>query len=388
MANEGTIDLKARLNTTVVAFRGYNVTNNGRSAELLRHPLYGPTVEELLREASELCSDATGRRVDLTTRVHRGGPTRVEEFAEDIATIIAMEVAHIRLMEQFHGVRFDSAAMAFGYSLGEFAALICSGACRMQDALPGLLKLAADCAELAHDVTMGIVFSRGSELSLDDIQRLCVRINSQGRGVIGVSARLSPNTVLVLGQGDTIDRFAEEMRAVLGEQVHLRKNRDRWPPLHTPIIWERNISNRAAMMMHTLPMEGPPPNPPIFSLVTGKADYNDYNARQILHRWIDHPQLLWEAVYATLAIGADTVIHVGPEPNLIPATFRRLSENVTEQISGRSPRSLGLRAVRTFWRPWLAGWISSRGALLRAPLVRHVMLEDWLLAQAVEKSAA
>jgi [acyl-carrier-protein] S-malonyltransferase len=142
------------------------------------------------------------------------------------------------------------------------------------------------------------------------------------------------------------------------------------------------------MMMHTLPMNGHTLRPPVFSLVTGKADYSDYTARQILNRWIDHPQLLWDAVYETLAIGADTVIHVGPEPNLIPATFRRLSENVTEQISGSSPRSLGLRAVRTFWRPWLARWISGKSALLRAPLVRHVILEDWLLAHAVEKSAA
>jgi len=32
-------------------------------------------------------------------------------------------------------------------------------------------------------------------------------------------------------------------------------------------------------------------------------------------------------------------------------------------------------------RPWLGKLLSSRAALLRAPYVIHVVLEDWLLAQ-------
>jgi [acyl-carrier-protein] S-malonyltransferase len=381
------IDLKARLGTTVVAFRGYNVTNQGRNAELLRHALYGPVVEEHLRAASELSSQALGRHVDLIARVRSGADSRVEEFPLDVALIVAIELAQIRLLEQFHDVPYRSMRMAFGYSLGEVSAIICGGLCRMEDVLPGLLPLAAECAELAHDVTMGIVFSRRGELDEADIQRLCLAINRQGRGVVGISAQLSPNTMLILGQGDTIDRFAAEMPEALGEDVHLRRNKHHWPPLHTPILWERHIPNRAARIMHTLHIEEKLPQPPIFSLVTGKTEYHDHHGRNVFNRWLDHPQLLWDAVYETLASGADTVLHVGPEPNLIPATFRRLSENVMAQTSGNSPRSLGLRAVRTIWRPWLAHLLSG-SAVLRAPLVQHVMLEDWLLKQAAEKSAA
>ncbi|MDA1015357.1 MAG: hypothetical protein O3A00_13015 [Planctomycetota bacterium] len=32
-------------------------------------------------------------------------------------------------------------------------------------------------------------------------------------------------------------------------------------------------------------------------------------------------------------------------------------------------------------RPWLAGLLSSDAALLRAPFVEQIMLEDWLLEQ-------
>jgi hypothetical protein len=39
------------------------------------------------------------------------------------------------------------------------------------------------------------------------------------------------------------------------------------------------------------------------------------------------------------------------------------------------------RAVR---RPWLTALLPSRTALLRAPTVEHIILEDWLLAQPVK----
>jgi [acyl-carrier-protein] S-malonyltransferase len=77
------------------------------------------------------------------------------------------------------------------------------------------------------------------------------------------------------------------------------------------------------------------------------------------------------------------VIHVGPDPNVIPATFHRLSDNVVQQTSGKSWGSYGLRAAAGLARrPWLSAVLPSRTALLRAPLVKHILLEDWLLEHA------
>ena len=61
-----------------------------------------------------------------------------------------------------------------------------------------------------------------------------------------------------------------------------------------------------------------------------------------------------------------TVIHVGPAPNIIPATFKRLSENVRAQNSGFQRR--GMRAVISLARrSWLSKLLPKRSALLRAP---------------------
>jgi [acyl-carrier-protein] S-malonyltransferase len=376
--------LADRLTTTAFAFRGYNTTNLGRTADLLAHRAYGSIVAAHLREASAVASDVVCRRVDLLDRVERRQETDLGSYDEAIALIVAAELAQIQLAEQFFGLEYSKAKLAYGYSLGELSAVVASGLFAMQDALRLPLSVAADAVALTEGVTLGVLFSRGPQLDIDQVQRLCLEVNLTGRGVIGVSSILAPNTVLLLGQGDTLDRFAAQMHDAFPARVSLRKNKEQWPPMHTPIVWQRNLTNRVAVMMQTLPGGFKRPVPPLLSLVTGKLSYNDYNARDILCRWIDHPQRLWDAVYETLACGVQTVIHVGPDPNLIPATFQRLSDNVQAQLSGRSLNSLGLRAIsHVARRPWLTALLPSRSAVLRAPLVEHIILEDWLLAQTV-----
>jgi len=378
-----TNDLQQRLAATAFAFRGYNVTNLGRSTELLAQPAYQATIERFLNEGSAICSDVIGQPVDLVARVRRGEETSLSSYPEAVSLVIAMEMAQLSLLAEHFDVRYARAKLAYGYSLGELAAVIAGGVFEMRDALRVPLAMASDCVALADGVTMGVLFSRGALLAIEDIQRLCVRISAEGQGAIGISSQLSPNTVLLLGQASTIDRFSELMSDLLPERVYLRKNHDAWPPLHTPLVWQRNIPNRAGVLLQTLPGGLKKPDVPIFSLVTGKRSYNDFNARELLTRWVDHPQRLWDAVYETLASGIEVVIHVGPDPNLIPATFHRLTDNVKAQLACKSLGSFGRRAIsHVVRRPWLSGLLPSRSALLRAPHVTHIILEDWLLEHA------
>ncbi|MGD9721191.1 MAG: hypothetical protein AB7O59_03940 [Pirellulales bacterium] len=378
--------LMDRLGVTAYAFRGYNVTNLGRSTELLAHPVYGPVVEGYLKTAGTICADTMRRKVDLVARVRRNEETTLETYHEAIALIVAIELAQIRVLEEFFDVRMDRAKMIYGYSLGELTAVCAAGVFDMEAALRVPLEVAADCVALAHDVTMGVLFSRGPLLDFEEVKRLCVTISAQGQGTIGISSFLAPNTVLLLGQNGTIDEFSRRMHDVFPARVYLRKNDHKWPPVHTPLMWQRNIPNRVGVMMQTLPGGFVRPNPPVLSLVTGKLSYNDYNSREILLQWIDQPQRLWDAVYETLAQRIETVIHVGPDPNLIPATFHRLRDNVQAQLTGNSLNKLGLRAMaRAARRPWLTALLPSRTALLRAPTVRHIILEDWLLDQPLKE---
>lgn len=369
--------LKDRLSSAAFAFRGYNITNLGRSSEFLAHPMYGAIVRQCLRQASVVCSEITGRRVNLVDRVRCRRETTLKTYADALALVMAMEQAHMLLLAEYFDIEMMEAKFAMGFSLGEITAVALSGMVDLHDAMRVPLSLAQDCAELAADVSLGVLFSRGRVLPIDQVRKMCLQINQTGHGVIGISAQLSPNSLLLMGQGKTLDRFKEGMTD-LPDHASLRKNSKRFPPLHTPIVWQRNVPNRAAVMMHTLKGGFTIPEPPVLSLVTGSCSYNEYNARETLRDWTDHPQLLWDVIYETLRSGVDTVIHVGPEPNIIPATYKRLHDNVEAETKGR----IGMRALTAVvHHPWIKLLLPQRTALLRAPLIEHVVLEDWLLAQ-------
>ncbi len=379
-------DLQSRLGQGAFAFRGYNITNLGRTPELLAHRVYGAVVEAHLREASDLCAAAIKRPVDLVGRVRAGRETRgLDDYAEDVALIVAMEMAHLRLLDEFFGVAMPQARLAFGYSLGECAALIGAGVFKMADLLPIPLAMADDCAELAKEVTLAVVLSRGPVLDFDIVRRLCLETSQTGAGVIDISTYLSPNSLLLMGQNGSLHRFETRLREMFPHQVSVRPHKHRYPPLHTPIMWQRCIPNRTAVLLQTAPGGMCAPSVPILSMVTGTASYQEYNSRDLMHRWVDHPQRLWEVVYRVLAERIETVLHIGPNPNLLPATFHRLSNNVTAQMGGRSLGSLGRRTIsRLARRPWLTRMLPSSAVLFRAPHIQHIIVEDWLLENAAK----
>lgn len=371
------------LGTTALAFRGYNVTNLGRTPQLMAVPAYTPILMEELNSFGQVCSEIIGRSCSLSQWVHEGTEPGIDHYAESIALVAATEVAHLRLLHELHGFDISRTAVVFGYSLGELVAVASAGLFEPIEMIRVPLAMAEDSAALAHDVTMGVLFSRGPLINQADVERLCQEVTAEGKGTIGVSSILSPNTYLLLGQGNTTKRFKKIMKDLLPSRAQLKLSDQMWPPLHTPITRQRHIPDRAAVMMETLPGGYLPPCPPIFSLATGKLSYNDHSSRQVLRNWVDHPQRLWDAIDYCLAEGVETVIHVGPEPNVIPATFHRLSENILEQTTCNSLSCYGLKAISHLARrTWLSGMLPGRANLLRAPYVKHIILENWLLENA------
>ena len=370
------MDLRPLLSDTALAFRGFNMTNLGRSHELLNHANYGPVVRQYLEEGSEICSESTGKHVNLVDRVENQRETALDDYAEAITLIVVMEQAQLRLLADFHDTDYHHARLSVGFSLGEISALIAGGVYETKDALRIPLEMSADCVDLAHEVQMAIVFSRRDAIPMDRVDSLCLQINARGQGVIGISTYLSPNSFLILGTGDTIDVFRQHLKEIMKERIYLRMNDHQWPPLHTPIVWNRNIPNRSQVMLHTLPGGMVEPHPNVLSLVTGTMAYTNTNSRTIIANWIDHTQRLWDVINELLASGIETIIHVGPQPNIIPATFERIATNV--EVQTRSSRRMRA-ASAVARRPWLQAILPRRAALLRAPLIRHVTLEDWLL---------
>src|SRR5438093_9670871 len=112
MANDS---LLHRLPATAIAFRGYNVTNLGRTGELLAQRSYGPTVERHLRTVSAVAADTLHRPVDLVEQVRLGKESTLETYGEALALVLAVESAQLELLEQFFKVDYRLARMSFGF---------------------------------------------------------------------------------------------------------------------------------------------------------------------------------------------------------------------------------------------------------------------------------
>lgn len=376
-------ELKHRIPQAALTFRGYNQTNLGRSDELLKHPKYAGIVEQFLRQATDVCIRHTGKQVDLVERVRQKQETDLQSYAEAVALIVAMDLAQLKILEECFGIRYADAKVSIGFSLGEVAAVVAGGLMSMEDALAIPIRMSEDCIALAEGVKLAVLFSRDVRLATEEVQRLCLEISSEGNGTIAISTYLAPNSLLLMGQGDTMDKFRSLMKERLPGQTYLRSNQGAWPPLHTPIVWQRSMPNRAALIMQTTKINHVKPTPPVLSLVTGKVSYEKLNARELMHKWIDHPQRLWDGLYEVLLMGVETMIHVGPHPNLIPATFSRLRDNVEAQ----SKSHIGMWALSAAaHRRWLQSMLPQRTALLRATMVLQVNLEDWLLDHPDNKS--
>ena len=374
--------LREEIADVALAFRGYNVTNLGRTAELLAVPAYAAILREELARYSLICSEYTSTRVDLEKTVLEGDEPNLARYAESIALITAVEIAQLRLLREVHGIDYAAAKLSFGYSLGEMVAVCTSGAFPAEELVRVPLAMAADCADLARDAEMGVLFSRAGIIPESEIRRLCAETTREGYGTVGISSVLSPNTYLVIGQGYAVDHLKEKLATGI-PGAHMRINEHRWPPLHTPIVRQRHVPDRAAVLIERLSLGPLPLKPPIVSLVTGKRSYEPHTARELLRQWIDHPQRLWDAVCETLSCGANIVLHIGPEPNLVPATFTRLAENIRQQTNGRNFNGYRMKALSGMMRrPWLASLLPARTALLRAPHIKQIILEDWLLEHA------
>jgi [acyl-carrier-protein] S-malonyltransferase len=376
--------LRKRIKTAAVAFRGYEESHLGHSPELLLHPVYGPIVRETLDSAAKICADVLHAPVDLAGRILAREPSSLAHFVEDTASIVATEIAQIRILEQVFEVPVRQAQFSFGHSIGELSALVLDGLYEMEDLLPVPLAMAPDCAELTANTTIGILSVTGRSLRMEEVRRLSNWISSRGHGLIGPSTYLSPYQAILLGQGDTFDLLEREMSSYLHCEPTLRRRPNRWPPLHTPLVWERNIPNRAAVAMHHIAGGDCKPSPTVVSCTTGVANYDEYNNRSILADWTDHPQRVWDVMRYTMASGADLVIHMGPAPGLFPNGFERLSGRIKRQLHRRHLDRLGNRLFPSISRNrWLSRNLPAGAAVWRAPFVDHLILEEWLLAQDV-----
>lgn len=275
-----------------------------------------PTMRATYAEASEVLG------FDLQGLCSEGPMERLSRTDLTQPTLLAASVGMFRILER-DGLRFD---VAIGHSLGEFTALVATGAVAFEDALRVVRRRGQEMLRAAEANPGGMA----AVLGLDDpvVEELC-------DGVDGVwpANFNSPGQVVVSGTGPALETLSERARAAGAKRVV------RLPvsgAFHSPLIESALEPLREEFER----VEWRTPDPAFFSGCTVR--YEATGLGRLLQTQLVSPVRFSQSVKTLYEQGYDSFLEVGPGGVLTGLVKRIEPRAQTARVSDRET----LQAVR------------------------------------------
>ena len=235
---------------------------------------------------------------------------RDEDQLADTAVVqpalFVCDLAAFRVLEA-EGVRFD---MAAGHSLGEFVALVASGAVGFEPMLEAVVERGRamhDASEASPGAMTALV-----GISPDDAAEIC---RVAGRGdVLTVANENSPKQTVVSGSVAAIERAEDLARSRKARVLRLNVAGAFHSPLMRPAL--DRVRAAIARLRFDTPSMAVAPN------AAGKLESHPYALRDLLSRHLVSP-VKWErSVRAMATAGAEVFVEAGPGDVLAKLTKR------------------------------------------------------------------
>lgn len=256
-----------------------------------------PQVNETFDEASK----ALG--YDLWAVVQQGP---AEELNKTSVTQPAMLAAGVACWRVWLAEGGDKPAMMAGHSLGEYTALVCSGAMAFADAI----TLVADRGRFMQDAVPAGSGAMAAILGLDDetVVKAC-NDAAQGEVVSAVNFN-APGQVVVAGQTEAVNRAVEAAKAAGAKRAVVLPVS---VPSHCALM--QPAAEKLAERMSGLAIEAPAI--PVINNVDVTAATDADSIRKALARQLHSPVRWVETVQKMAADGVDQLVECGPGKVLI-----------------------------------------------------------------------
>jgi [acyl-carrier-protein] S-malonyltransferase len=262
------------------------------------------------RQVFEEADDALGFAI---SRLCFDGPAEQLQLTENTQpAILTVSVAAFRAMQEA-GV----AAPAFvaGHSLGEYSALVASGALSLSDAVRTVRARGRYMQEAVPVGTGAMAAVMGAEL--DAIERICAE--AQQDQVCSIANFNSPGQAVIAGNTEAVDRAIQLLSGVAKKVKKLEVS----APFHCALM--KPAQDRLAPDLAKLSFNEPamPVVTNVDARVTTAPDeLRDALVKQVSApvRWVDSIQLLVEQ-------GVDTFIEAGPG-KVLSGLIRRIARDV------------------------------------------------------------
>lgn len=260
-----------------------------------QYPGMGRELCEASPAAAEVFRRAEALRPGTSTQCFDGTAAELAETGNTQPCMYTVELAAAAALAEA-GVKADRLA---GFSLGELAALACSGAVRFEDGLKLVIRRGALMQEAAGQVESAMAAVVGLEAG--QVEALCARYTQ----VYPVNYNC-PGQIAVSGLKEEMGRFQAEVKAAGGRAVPLRVKGG----FHSPFMADAAEGFAAALAA----VEFQSPALPLYSNCTGLP--YEGNFAQMLQKQIVSP-VRWQAIVEHMAgQGVNTFVELGPGTTL------------------------------------------------------------------------
>jgi [acyl-carrier-protein] S-malonyltransferase len=253
-----------------------------------------PAAEALYDRANEILG------FDLATICFEGPAERLDSTIISQPALFVSSLAALEILKAERPEVVDQCAMAAGLSLGEYTALVFSGAMSFEDGLRVVQRRGEAMQQAADANPSGMV----SALLLSPEQVVAVRDEAASAGQIWIANYLCPGNTVLSGEKPACARVAELIDKAGGNARPLTVA----GAFHTPLM-SSACGQLAEVLANVKITKG---RIPVVSNVDVKSHEDPDDLREILVRQVTQP-VLWEAcIRELLAQGCDQFFEVGP----------------------------------------------------------------------------
>jgi [acyl-carrier-protein] S-malonyltransferase len=286
-----------------IIFPGQGSQNPGMGKELAER---FPVARQVFEEAD----DALGFAI---SRLCFDGPAEDLQLTENTQpAILTVSVAAYRVMNE---AGFAAPAFVAGHSLGEYSALVASGALSLSDAVRTVRARGRYMQEAVPVGTGAMAAVLGGELS--EIERICKEESSDQ--VCSIANLNSPGQVVIAGNTGAVDRAAELLKGVAKRVIKLNVS----APFHCALM--KPAQDRLATDLKQLSFNEPAM--PVVTNVDARPTTVPDELRDALVRQVSAPVRWSESMQLLIEQGTGTFVEAGPG-KVLSGLMRQISRDV------------------------------------------------------------
>jgi [acyl-carrier-protein] S-malonyltransferase len=238
----------------------------------------------------------------LSTLMLEGPEAELTLTANAQPAIVTASIAALEALKSVHGPALVAPAFAAGHSLGEYSALVASGALELEDAIRIVRARGRAMQEAVPPGVGAMAAIMGVEA--EPLESLCQEVATETNGVVTCANFNAPGQIVVAGSAASVARLQERVGDLKGKAIPLKVS----APFHCSLM-----APAATVVATELEKVAVKPLAfPVVANVDAKPNSEPARVKELLVRQVDGAVRWEQAVRFMVDSGVTHAIEIGP----------------------------------------------------------------------------